>query len=725
MQVLFVFVMLSKGFEGRVLKNSPVDCFSAAPLRPQTGESHTLRQNKQHLHLQVLFFIVTFGNFLSPGASNEYKKQKTHPAERSLYMKDNAFTKYFILILLLLCVVVTPFSSCHKENDILPSDTVSQDTTPAEPALSGQDKIWETLGNRLIYRCDDVNRTADAPIFGIGSVTLSIDRSIFRIDDCRILRCDDGCDPVHVVSLASQGYASAYDMELVDEYSVEDGWSYPTKTFRAVIPEGMREDLIHSGQLERMEAQLAHTYYYLLTLDDTHYAYFCFTEKKYDWFSTETKANLADNTARSATVSFTVEPVSPAKETILRDGVPYTGELNGTHSCQVLTASGRMNRTITVNEDKVTVESYQAGTEPRGAYQGTLEYDPVTGDLFLHLSFKYYEGKGTTVYGSYKVVRGKLYEYNDRVYFICEQSDFGGLSPNNPQLMSFAPQHVTPDTLSVAEWAAAGFKEYEASSRIFYTIRSFLRSDVDDFAKRCGVNAKVYDSLRGMKFGTYRLYREEIPAVGDPQNTRGYAVLEVEILESQNDALCAGTHRLVFHEGLAITFTPLDEFKRYSSAPAGTVSPAQRYVMHVGSDRDFYHILGENRSQFGLCDFIMARLNAMAGNYEPRTAEEIRAYAETYLGVDGDTLNIETSLYKQDGGYIRIGRGSASYEYTFVSEEIRDGITVVTVQFWADYSHIVPSRLVEFHLEWMGSEYRPVKTVILEDSKYATATYST
>ena len=242
-------------------------------------------------------------------------------------MKDKAFTNYFILILLILCVVVTPFASCHKENDIPSGDTVPQDTTPAEPALSDQDKIWETLENRLIYRCDDVNRTADTPVLGIGSVTLSIDRSIFRIDDCRILRCDNGCDPVHVVSLASQGYASAYDMELVDEYSVEDGWSYPTKTFRAVIPEGMREDLIHSGQLERVEAQLAHTYYYLLTLDDTHYAYFCFTEKKYDWFSTETKANLADNTARSAIVSFTVEPVSPAKETILQDGVPYTGEM--------------------------------------------------------------------------------------------------------------------------------------------------------------------------------------------------------------------------------------------------------------------------------------------------------------------------------------------------------------------------------------------------------------
>ena len=121
-------------------------------------------------------------------------------------MKDNAFTKYFILILLLLCVVVTPFSSCHKQNDILPSDTTVREDSPAPP----QDTTPE-------------------------------------------------------------------------------------------------------------------------------------------------------------------EPAPPAKETILQHGVPYTGELNGTHSCQVLTASGLVHRTITINEDKITVESYPDGKKANGGVSGNAE----------------------------------------------------------------------------------------------------------------------------------------------------------------------------------------------------------------------------------------------------------------------------------------------------------------------------------------------------------------
>lgn len=58
-------------------------------------------------------------------------KNKIHPAERSLYMKDNAFTKYFILILLLLCVVVTPFAAHpNQERSILPDTTVTETHTP-------------------------------------------------------------------------------------------------------------------------------------------------------------------------------------------------------------------------------------------------------------------------------------------------------------------------------------------------------------------------------------------------------------------------------------------------------------------------------------------------------------------------------------------------------------------------------------------------------------------
>ena len=143
------------------------------------------------------------------------------------------------------------------------------------------------------------------------------------------------------------------------------------------------------------------------------------------------------------------------------------------------------------------------------------------------------------------------------------------------------------------------------------------------------------------------------------------------------------------------------------------------------SDRDFSRIMTEG-SQWGLCDFIIGRLDVLHGNHEPRTAEEIGDYAEKYLGVDRNTLNFEYTVDKTpDGRYVRIGRGSTSYYHTVLSEEIRDSITVVTIQFWADPSQTVPSRKVEFHLELIDGEYKPLHTVILEDSSFKTATAST
>ncbi len=57
----------------------------------------------------------------------------------------------------------------------------------------------------------------------------------------------------------------------------------------------------------------------------------------------------------------------------------------------------------------------------------------------------------------------------------------------------------------------------------------------------------------------------------------------------------------------------------------------------------------------------------------------------------------------------------------FISEEIRDGITVVTVQFWADFSQTVKSVLVEFYLEPLDGDFKLLYSVTLDDMGYKTS----
>ena len=107
------------------------------------------------------------------------------------------------------------------------------------------------------------------------------------------------------------------------------------------------------------------------------------------------------------------------------------------------------------------------------------------------------------------------------------------------------------------------------------------------------------------------------------------------------------------------------------------------------------------------------------------TAKEICDYAEKYLGIKAEDIDFEHSaIQKKNGKYFILGHGGNSRVNDFISEEIIDGITVVTVRFYADHSKLVQSRLVEFHLKLIDGEYSPVKAVIMEDSEFYTAGYA-
>ena len=254
---------------------------------------------------------------------------------------------------------------------------------------------------------------------------------------------------------------------------------------------------------------------------------------------------------------------------------------------------------------------------------------------------------------------------------------------------------------------------------------AFLRNDFARFAMLCGVKSEVYAHMENMKISEYTLTRQQLAAVDDPNVVNPYPVLTFTVTESQSDVFPVGEHTLVWYNGLFLTFTFMEDFQ-YFVANTTPMSMAEKYLLDVYSDRGFESILKEGKRQEGLCDFIIARLDAIHGNHDPRTAEEIGDYAEKYLGVDRSTLNFENKVDKTpDGRYVRIGRGRPYHIYTLQSEEIRDGITIVTLQFFADASQTVPSRKVEYHMELVDGEYKPVEAVILEDSPFDTEYYST
>lgn len=271
------------------------------------------------------------------------------------------------------------------------------------------------------------------------------------------------------------------------------------------------------------------------------------------------------------------------------------------------------------------------------------------------------------------------------------------------------------------------FPEY-----IHETVMAMLTGDVDTFAKNLGAPTEVYEYIKAMEFGSYKLYTADVPARDAPTQTRKYPVFEVEVKESSNSFFPVGTNRIVFIVGVIAPYIEhLEDFEwyvDYSNEEPTPASDAKQYIstfLQVTSDfKSFTPIKEEGHLYFGIADFIIARLYAMDSSREMPTADEIRSYAEKYLGVDGSTLKISSdNLYESDGRYGTYARGGRIISNEWLSEEVRDDVTVITVGFYADHSKTVQSCVVEYHLKLTDGEYSPVKTVIIEDSEFATENF--
>ena len=74
--------------------------------------------------------------------------------------------------------------------------------------------------------------------------------------------------------------------------------------------------------------------------------------------------------------------------------------------------------TVQRKGNEISLSAYADGTDMGGRYTGTFEYDNETGEIILYLTYHYFNDNGTNeeYIGE---VRGKLYESNGLVAFVC------------------------------------------------------------------------------------------------------------------------------------------------------------------------------------------------------------------------------------------------------------------------------------------------------------------
>lgn len=75
--------------------------------------------------------------------------------------------------------------------------------------------------------------------------------------------------------------------------------------------------------------------------------------------------------------------------------------------------------TIQIEGDEIRLSAYAEGTDMGGQYTGTFAYDNESGEIILHLTYHYFRDDNGPNAKDIGEVRGRLYESNGVVAFVC------------------------------------------------------------------------------------------------------------------------------------------------------------------------------------------------------------------------------------------------------------------------------------------------------------------
>ncbi len=215
---------------------------------------------------------------------------------------------------LILIAIVFAAGCVHKN---APATTPDTEKIPEQSSdiqdVQAMSEVW--VKELPIYLCDDVYQTMLTPTQGTGTITLaSVEgytiseaetsiKTTYMSTDCKIILCDDGCEPEAVVSRASQGYAPAYEVVLDQEYDTKQGWNHNTKKFKMVPPQQMLEDLKKQGVYQQVMKRLERQYYYLIAIDDIHYAYMSIEPTDMESTKPENEVDLINEIVKKAQIN--------------------------------------------------------------------------------------------------------------------------------------------------------------------------------------------------------------------------------------------------------------------------------------------------------------------------------------------------------------------------------------------------------------------------------------
>lgn len=326
-----------------------------------------------------------------------------------------------------------------------------------------------------------------------------------------------------------------------------------------------------------------------------------------------------------------------------------------------------------------------------------------------------------------------LIRLDDHAWFL----DYTNIDTSEPY------KHFVSKNGGTAEDRAEWYKkfattEYGSMENQVKMVEAFLTNDVDTLEELARASDGAYESYRGMKIGDYKIGIE----MGGSYDKMLF--LDVEILESNNEVLTPGHHRLLaidYINSYLCTTETYAELCNYNKAEDPLHKYVSALVTYGLTDFDGFKE-GINEEYRNLATYLAVNRMSVTDSEKYSdlrslrkeeveylgwcsfTADEIAEYVDIYFDTKDfvpekfEFYNDYYSYEFKDGYYVNNGHGDARANITFEEDREENGCTVVTANVWADQSATVRSKTVEYHFETVEGEPKIVKTKTLYDSGF-------
>ncbi|MCL2517385.1 MAG: hypothetical protein FWF15_02365, partial [Oscillospiraceae bacterium] len=197
--------------------------------------------------------------------------------------------------------------------------------------------------------------------------------------------------------------------------------------------------------------------------------------------------------------------------------------------------------------------------------------------------------------------------------------------------------------------------------------------------------------------------------------------LNVEVLSSDMDTFPAGDYTFALYEAIwEYELRNINAKRNNSWPPSDLLTPAQK-VISTWLGRGFPEI--NDYSKLEGREILTYNISITAFLHYIGADMTVETFSETvskYFDIEDFEITDEDRYIKiEDGKYYPLAGAAGNMYYDFISESTENGITTVTVQFYADAMYLAKSHLIEYRLEDIGNgEYKIYCTNTLIKSKY-------